>query len=447
MIKWYWQLTIIAMILIVAYYATAIFGFLKYFLIWSTAKEFLDFNLEPIWGKAGLIEIYGGAETGKTLLIVLLTQYLKGKKWSNVECNIPYKNDLTLKVMKKHRVGEFKNGIVGKNNVILIDEPWNFFSKAELKKANLERDLGNILWFMSETSKTDWKVFYVKKRGAKLPDAFNLLTENKTATIRTLGVENYCSWAKRDYFYLKIELIENDNKTQFGSLGGKKKSKLLQPWMIWILMIVSICLVGYFGFGISWTVLATGITIMAILYLWLNPNRSNNIIYIPFSSREIADIYDKTWNVDKVYEKNRTRSVAKEVKADLLTEGIKMGQSRRQKLREEQEAIAAWKRSKNRRAQAAIKGGMIAKEMGLYKTGEQEFDEQEALLQKQLEDGEITLEDYEIEIEILSGRQQKYAEKAGKIFPDPLGEIEKQEKKFPPKKGKGEKFKHENEEE
>jgi hypothetical protein len=449
--KTYWQIIFILIFLTFVFFLTTIIDFVKYFVFWNFDKDFLDFRLEPIWSKAGIVEIYGGAETGKTLLIVLLTQYLKGRKWSNVACNIPSRNKLTLQLLRKHRIGEYEDGIVGKNNVILIDEPWNFFSKAELKKANLERDLSNILWFMSETSKTDWKVFYVKKQGAKLPDAFNLLSENKTVTIRTLGITNYCSWLKKQYYYLNVELIANNRKTQFGSINDKKdkktKSKLIQPWIIWLGIGIITFLVGHFGFSISWPTLVSTYCLMGILFWWLSPNKGNTIIRIPFNSRDL-ELYDKTWNVDKTYEKNRMKGIAHAVKADGLTEGLKLGQSRRQRLREEQEAIAAWKRfDKNRRKQMIFKGQAAAKERGLWKPAEQDIAEQEALLQKQLEEGEITLEDYKIEMDTLLGKRQKWAEAVAKNFPEPAGgEPEKEPKKFSSKKGKGEKIKQENEE-
>lgn len=450
--NWYWQLTIIILFLTFVFFLPKIYNFIKYFIFWNFDKDFLDFRLEPIWAKAGLIEIYGGAETGKTLLIVLLTQYLKGRKWTNVPCNVPSRQKLTLPILRKHRVGEFEDGIVGKNNVILIDEPWNFFAKSELKKHNLERDLSNILHFMSETSKTDWKVFYVKKQGTRLPDAFNLLSENKTVTIRTLGIRNYCSWLKKDYYYLDIELINNNKKTQFGPARDKndkkaKETKLeLRPWMIWLIMGGITFLVGYYGFGVSWAVLIGGFIIAAILFWWFSPNKGNTIISIPFNSRDF-DLYDATWNIDKVYAKNKLGGIARNIKADGLTEGLKLGQSRRQRLRQDQEAIAVWKRhDKNRRKQMIAKGWVVAKEKGLYKPAEEDMAEKEALLQKQLEDGEISVEDYKMEIDILLGKRQKYAEAIAKNYPEPAGEPEKEPKKFSSKKGKGG-IKQENEEE
>jgi hypothetical protein len=80
---------------------------------------------------------------------------------------------------------------------------------------------------------------------------------------------------------------------------------------------------------------------LALILFWLfNPNKGNTIISIPFDNRDL-ELYDKTWNLDETYEKNLMKGIAYNIKADGLTEGIKVGQSRRQRLREEQESITA----------------------------------------------------------------------------------------------------------
>jgi len=56
----------------------------------------------------------------------------------------------------------------------------------------LEKELGSLLFFLSETSKTNYKIFYVAKQGAQLPKAFNLLSANKTATIQVIAPQFYC---------------------------------------------------------------------------------------------------------------------------------------------------------------------------------------------------------------------------------------------------------------
>ena len=187
------------------FFLPKIWNFVKYFFFWDFQQKFTEYTLDEIWKKAGIIEIRGGAQTGKSLCIILLTKYLKGKKWTNIPNIIPGCQRLTLETLKKHWYGEFEEGLIGRNNVLLIDEAWNFFAHKELKKADLEKELGSLLFFLSETSKTNYKIFYVAKQGAQLPKAFNLLSANKTATIQVIAPQFYCRWWGKNYYHLIIK--------------------------------------------------------------------------------------------------------------------------------------------------------------------------------------------------------------------------------------------------
>jgi len=62
----------------------------------------------------------------------------------------------------------------------------------------------------------------VKKLGARLPAAFDLLSANKTATIRTLGLRHFCYWWGKHYYYLDYEIIPNNKESSFGPTKYKK---------------------------------------------------------------------------------------------------------------------------------------------------------------------------------------------------------------------------------
>lgn len=211
--KWYWQLLIYLIVGLGLFYATAIWGFIKYYYYWDFKSKLVEFELEKIWRKAGVIEIYGGAETGKTLATMLLTQNLKGRKWNNVPNVIPGCQFLTLATLKKHCVGEFEGGIVGVNNVLFIDESWNFFSQDNLTSHGLDEASSiNLLNFLTETSKTGWKVFYVTKKGIDLPPSHKILNANRSAVIRVLGTRYLCEHWRKRYYFLDLEFITDPRK-------------------------------------------------------------------------------------------------------------------------------------------------------------------------------------------------------------------------------------------
>jgi hypothetical protein len=382
----HWQIISILILCLVSFFLTRIYRFLKFYFVWQTSKETIPFTLNGIWKRKGIIEIQGGAETGKTLLIIALLIYLPGRKWSNVPNTVEGHKDLDLLTLKKHWMGQYKDGIVGYNNVLLIDEPWNFFSKEKLEAANLnEDDLTKLLWFASETSKTNWKIFYVKKLGIESPAPFKLLEENKTITIRTLGFRDYTNFLGRTYYYLDIEVIKNNAATDFGETeykkdkNGKKKPKTL-----------------------SWR---------------QKRFKSNEIISIPLSSKDL-EVYDASWNLEKLHAMNKEISKYKKMGADVLIEMTKTGQSRRQKKRIEEEAVAAWRKyDKNRRNQMINKGRQVAKERGLYKTAEEDIAADEAKLQELLENGEITLEEAKEKAAKINERWQKLSEATDKTYP------------------------------
>lgn len=427
MLKWYWQLIIYLIALLIAFFFFAIVSLIKYFIFWSFDREWLSFKLAPIWQKS-IIEIQGGAETGKTLLIVLLTRHLMGRKWSNVPNIVPGWQKLTLPLLKKHWLGEFEDGIVGVNNVLLIDEPWNFFSRAELKKHNLyyNNDLSKILWFMSETSKTNWKIIYVKKMGIPTPEPFKLLEANKSLTLRTLGLRKYCFIGSKQYYYLDVELIDNNEKTKAGSTKYKEirdksgrqvwKPKTSSWWQRWF----------------------SGMPFF----------KSAKIISIPVSWEDLCS-YDKSWNLDAFYAKNRQKSIYWKLGADGLIEGTKIGQSRRQRLREENETILWWKRHPDpaRKKQMTIKGYELAKQRGLYKSADEKIAEQENKLKKELEEGKITSDDYKEEMNKVAENKRKLAEVIAKTYPEPPESAKEKPAKVPPlKKNKEQKYFSEEEE-
>lgn len=375
--KWYFQLIILLVVALTLINATDIYGFLKYKLFWQFWKEWIEFTLNPIWSKAGVIQIYGGAETGKTLLTILLTKELKGRKWSNVPNTIDGWKHLKLKTLTKHRIGEFEDGIVGVNNVLLIDEIWNFFSQEKLNELGIEdKYLTDLLKFTTETSKTGWKVFYVTKKGIELPKYLDILDANKSAIIRTLGTRLYCQYKGRKFYYLDIEFITDprkfDKALQTESEDSQKyvidgdhriKEKFSKPW--WKRM-----------------------------FDWTNPS-NGTIISIPFSQEELS-LYDKTWNADSDYSKNRMISMYDKMQPDGLVEGLGYRQSRVQRLQEESEALEYVKKKPDKEmiAQLKEKGKEIAKKRGLWKTEEEKIEQEEQELKKLFDQNKITALDY-----------------------------------------------------
>ena len=54
----------------------------------------------------------------------------------------------------------------------------------------------------------------MKKLGTRTPEAFKLLEDNKSLTLRTLGLRKYCFIGNKQYYYLDVELIDNNEKTK-----------------------------------------------------------------------------------------------------------------------------------------------------------------------------------------------------------------------------------------
>ncbi|WNE40718.1 MAG: hypothetical protein mread185_000175 [Mycoplasmataceae bacterium] len=115
-----WAITKWLLPLILIFFAIPIYNFVKYYFIWDLSLAKIEFTLQKLWEKAGVIEIQGGAETGKSLLIILLTKYLKGKKWNNIPNVVPGCQELTLESLKKIKRGEYVHGLTGKNNVFWL---------------------------------------------------------------------------------------------------------------------------------------------------------------------------------------------------------------------------------------------------------------------------------------------------------------------------------------
>lgn len=379
--KWIWQVAFYVGGALFIFYLTSIIDFVKYNIFWHFSKEKVKFTLQPIWEKAGIIEIQGGAESGKTLLIILLTSYLDGRKWSNVPNIIPGWKRLTLNTIKKHYLGEFEEGIVGVNNLLLIDESWNFFSQHELNRVQLTHSLNSLMFFLSETSKTGWKIFYVSKQGAELPKAFNLLSDNKSASIRTLGTRKYCRWWGKQYYYLDIELItpQDQEKTP----NPTKKNKKGKPYVSW------------------WTRLGLNFF-----------GQNQGIISIPFSQEDLK-IFDRTWNLEGSYARNRMKSIIDTLAADGLIEGLKYKQSRVQRLQEEDEALAWVKKhpDANMKKNLHFKALETMKKRGIWKSAEERISEETTQLQKDLDNNQITLESYKKKMEEIDERKTKLAMK------------------------------------
>lgn len=286
--------------LILLFFAVPIFNFVKYYFVWDFSRIKVEFDLQKLWEKAGVIDIQGGSGTGKSLLIILLTSYLKGKKWNNIPNVIPGCQELNLESLKKIKQGEYVHGLTGKNNVLLIDESWNFFSKKELNKANYSANsLSDLMFFLSETSKTDFKIFYVTKQGAKLAPAFNVLSANKSATIKTLGVSKFCYWWGKQYYYLELEVFGLKSKAGF---FNKIKNGLFK-------------------------------------------SNQSTILSIPFSEDDFY-VFDNAHNANKEYSMNQLKSILDKMDPDKLVKMLGYRKSRSQKIQEEAEVLA-WAKKTN----------------------------------------------------------------------------------------------------
>ena len=132
-------------------------------------------------------------------------------------------------------------------------------------------------------------------------------------------------------------------------------------------------------------------------------------------------------------------SVAKKINADGFTEGLKIGLSRRQKIRAEQEAINYFKKHHPANKKRMLyKGYELAREKGLFVPAEEQMIEEENELNKQLESKEITTEEYKEKMEKLMERKKHLAKEFAKRHPDPeQKEPNKLSKKFSNKKGEG----------
>ncbi|WNE40719.1 MAG: hypothetical protein mread185_000176 [Mycoplasmataceae bacterium] len=181
----------------------------------------------------------------------------------------------------------------------MIDESWNFFSKAELNKANYATHaLSDLMFFLSETSKTDFKIFYVSKQGAKLASGFNILSDNRSASIRTLGIKKFCYWWGKQYYYLELEVIGLKSQDNFSTRINK----------------------------------------------WFSKATNSTIISIPFSEQDLS-LYDNKWNKNKEYAKNSLISVIDEMDPDKLVRMLGYRKSRSQKLQEAAEVMSWAKKS------------------------------------------------------------------------------------------------------
>lgn len=190
----------------VCFYLTTVVNFVLYYFFWHGSQQLVEFTVNRFWDKAGIIEIRGGTRSGKTLLIMLLIKIMRGKKWSSVPTAIHGPGWLKLPELQAICQGKFPGGNVGKNNVLLIDESWNFFSSKHIRAAGLEKKtVQQMCYFLSETGKHDLKIFLVSKKGAKPANSYRMLLDNKTATINCLGTKHWCKWRGKDYFYLKVE--------------------------------------------------------------------------------------------------------------------------------------------------------------------------------------------------------------------------------------------------
>lgn len=112
--------------LLIAFFSPKLYQALKW-VIWNNSLDWIEFYLDWIWRKAGVIVIEGGAESGKTLACVLLLKYFTAKKWTNLVTLVPSVKKLTLEVLKEHRKGIF-NDQIGQNHCLIIDDAWEFFS-------------------------------------------------------------------------------------------------------------------------------------------------------------------------------------------------------------------------------------------------------------------------------------------------------------------------------
>ncbi|WNE40071.1 MAG: hypothetical protein GBAus27B_000138 [Mycoplasmataceae bacterium] len=255
------------------------------------------------------------------LFNILLTKYLKGKKWNNIPNIVPGCQELTLTALKQIQQGQYVQGLTGKNNVLLIDESWNFFSKSELNKANYATHaLSDLMLFLSETSKTDFKIFYVTKQGSKLASGFQILSANRSASIKTLGIKKFCYWWGKQYYYLELEVV---------GLASQA---------------------GFFN----------------KINNWLAKSNQSTIISIPFSERDLT-LCDNTWNKSKDYAMTRLKSILGEMDPDKLVRMLGYRKSRSQLLQENAEVMAWAKKTKNPDISGFQESDMIRKYWDLQK--------------------------------------------------------------------------------
>lgn len=340
-------------------------------------KMLVEKSLQKIWDKAGIIEIKGGAESGKSFLIILLAKFLKGKVWTNIPNNLSGCQKLYLETIQQIYNGHYPQGMTGQNNVILIDDSWDFFSKKELEKHGLSHHkLSDMFFFLSETSKTGIKFFYVTKQGVKLPEAFNILSANRSGEIRTLGKRYYCRFLGKKYYYLDI---------QFPAVGGAKSNSPQNR------------------------------KARQNLWFWQRLGESG-IISVPFTQDDYK-LYDRAWNQDKIKAQNRVISYANQAEADELTEILGHKLSRRQRLDEEAHLEAYIKKFMPEIFKE--KAFALLRKRG-WKPGHEKLALEEKELEKKWEQGELAESTYNENKVDLAKRKAKYEEimnKKGKKVP------------------------------
>lgn len=376
MIKWYWQLAIYLLGAVILAFLPKIWAFIKYYAFWDSSYQLIKFQLARIWDDAGIIEIQGGAGTGKTLLNILLIKYLDGKKWTNIPNIIPGTLELHLNILKDSYLGEFKEGLIGVNNLLFIDESWNFFSSKALQYYEIKKDLGNILMFLGQTSNTDFKIYFVSRKGIRLNPAFKILQENKSGKIITLGKRFFVRWWGKEYYYLDIR-YKNAKALEYTKDKSKKKNWLTS---------------------------------------WFSKDKSKDIhISIPFTQQDY-NLFDKTWSLKNSWKRNYFISINEKLKADALTEMTKYKTSRRQELFKEEEAFRIWKRMAGRSKEMFNKGLEVARKRGFIKGAIKEIEEKEKNLEWKYKNSEITLEEYETQKQKLLLHKIAYNRKVAEII-------------------------------
>ncbi|CAG8466846.1 46069_t:CDS:2, partial [Gigaspora margarita] len=95
----------------------------------------------------------------------------------------------------------------------LIKYQW--IEKQQTETLEILEKLKELAFGGAETGKTLLVILLTRHlMGARTPEAFNLLEANKALTLRTLGLRKYCSIGKKQYYYLDVELIPNNEKTK-----------------------------------------------------------------------------------------------------------------------------------------------------------------------------------------------------------------------------------------